>query len=99
MRKEKFTSYLYLCLLIFTVLSFSDSFTQKLRFFVVSSLAPSWSFCENISRQTQLLASASGHYKPKTEKMIRDMEELKRENQALCEQMENSTVGTQRRPH
>lgn len=88
MRKEKLAPYIYLCIFTFTLLSFSDSFTQKLRFFSVSSLAPSWSFCQSIGRQAQFIATSSVYYKP-TEKFILDMEELKRENQALYEQMEN----------
>ena len=89
MKKEKSSPYILLCFFIFCTLSLSDSVTQKVRFFAVSSLAPSWSLCENIRKQTQLLCSTSIAYKPTTEKFIREMEDLKRENRALSDQMEN----------
>ena len=71
------------------MLSFPDLWSQKVRFLTVSSLAPSWRLCEKIKNQCLFLASSSSHPKLEIEKYIRELEELKRENRALCEQMEN----------
>lgn len=63
--------------------------TQKVRFFTVSSLAPSWRLCEQIKKGTLYLCSFQGAPKFQTEQVIREMDSLKGENRALSEQMEN----------
>jgi cell shape-determining protein MreC len=88
-RKQKISPYIFLCLSLFCVLSFSDSFTQKVRFFTVSSFSPSWRLCESVKKGTLLLTSFQGSDPFTKEPFIREMEELKRENRSLCEQMEN----------
>ena len=89
MRKQKISPYIFLFISLFCALSFSDSFTQKVRFFAVSSFAPSWRLCERIKKGALLLSSSQGASTLKGEQFIREMEELKRENRSLCEQMEN----------
>ncbi len=89
MRKQKISPYIFLFVSLFCVLSFSDSFTQKVRLFAVSSFSPSWRFCEGLKKGALLLSSSQGSDRFTKEQFIREMEELKRENRSLCEQMEN----------
>ncbi len=89
MRKEKLSPYFFLALFLLGALSISDSFSQKIRFFAVSSLSPSWHFSEQIKKKVLLLGAATSFQKNETEKFIQEMDSLKRENRALCDQVEN----------
>lgn len=88
MRKEKISPFIFLGIFLLGALSVSDAFSQKVRSFAVSSLSPSFRFSEHLKKRV-FLGSSTSFYRGDTEKFVRDMEELKRENRALCDQLEN----------
>lgn len=89
MRKEKIFPYVFLCFLLFSALSFPDRISGKWRRIAVSSLAPSWHFCEKVKIQGMFFAASSAFPRSETEKYMKEMEDLKRTNRALSDQMEN----------
>lgn len=89
MRRKKRSTYLLLLAAIFIALSLSDSFTQKARFFAVASVSPSWRGSQVVKEKALHLLSITPSEKLGSESLLRQIEELKRENQALSLQTEN----------
>lgn len=88
MRSLKWYPYIFFIICVFFVCNISKVTSQKVRFFCIGSLCPSWEMC-HFFKEKALLAFSTPSFSLVTENNWKELEALKRENQVLQMQLEN----------
>lgn len=91
MRIVRWYPYIYFIVCVFFVCNIPKAASQKIRFFCIGSLCPSWEMFHFIREKTVLAFSSPAKSLLATEGSWKELEILKREKQVLQMQLENIT--------
>jgi rod shape-determining protein MreC len=89
MRREKYYPYFFLIAVLLFFLSLPLNLTQGLRSFAICSISPTWSGLLFLKEKSLFLLTLPVTKERHSQNFFKEYEELRRENQLLCVQLEN----------